>query len=129
MICPSVGCSPRRSPSATSRATAVGECRPLRVAVVGAGPAGMNAAGHLLRSPGGNYIDRRLVQLTDMPVEVDMLERLPTPWGLVRGAVAPDHPEKKLVTHVFEAIAARPRFRFFGNVEIGRDVRPPETAH
>ena len=106
----------------------MGECRPLRVAVVGAGPAGMYAAGHLLGSPGGTYIDGRLVQLTDMPVEVDMLERLPTPWGLVRGAVAPDHPEKKLVTRVFEAIAARPGFRFFGNVEIGRDVRPAELA-
>jgi hypothetical protein len=106
----------------------VGERRPLRVAVVGAGPAGMYAAGHLLGSPGGTYIDGRLVQLTDMPVEVDMLERLPTPWGLVRGAVAPDHPEKKLVTRVFEAIAARPGFRFFGNVEIGRDIRPAELA-
>src|SRR5436309_8844914 len=82
--------------------------RPLRVAIVGSGPAGFYAAGQLL---GGEF-----------PVEVDMIERLPTPWGLVRLGVAPDHPNIKAVSRVFEKIAARPGFRFLGNVEIGRDL-------
>ena len=82
--------------------------RPLRVAVVGSGPAGFYAAGRLLGS--------------DPPAEVDMLERLPTPWGLVRLGVAPDHPKIKSVSRAFEKIAARPGFRFLGNVEIGRDL-------
>jgi ferredoxin--NADP+ reductase len=58
----------------------------------------------------------------DVPVEVDMLERLPTPWGLVRLGVAPDHPKLKSVSRAFERIAAKPGFRFFGNVEVGRDL-------
>jgi ferredoxin--NADP+ reductase len=81
---------------------------PLRVAIVGSGPAGFYAAGHLLAS--------------DVPVAVDMIERLPTPWGLVRLGVAPDHPNIKVVSKVFEKIAARPGFRFLGNVEVGRDL-------
>jgi ferredoxin/flavodoxin---NADP+ reductase len=81
---------------------------PLRVAVVGSGPAGFYAAGALLAA--------------DLPVEVDMIERLPTPWGLVRLGVAPDHPNIKAVSRAFEKIAAQPEFRFFGNVELGRDV-------
>src|SRR5262245_43815531 len=55
-----------------------------------------------------------------------MLERLPTPWGLVRLGVAPDHPNIKAVSRAFEKIAARPGFRFFGNVEVGRDVSHDE---
>jgi ferredoxin/flavodoxin---NADP+ reductase len=82
--------------------------RPLRVAVVGSGPAGFYAAGHLLSS--------------DVPVEVDMIERLPTPWGLVRLGVAPDHPNIKAVSRVYEKIATQPGFRFLGNVEVGRDL-------
>jgi ferredoxin--NADP+ reductase len=82
--------------------------RPIRVAIVGSGPAGFYAAGQLL---GG-----------ETPIEVDMIERLPTPWGLVRLGVAPDHPNIKAVSRVFEKIAARPGFRFLGNVEIGRDL-------
>jgi ferredoxin/flavodoxin---NADP+ reductase len=58
----------------------------------------------------------------DVPVEVDMIERLPTPWGLVRLGVAPDHPKLKTVSRAFERIAAKPGFRFFGNVEVGRDL-------
>jgi ferredoxin--NADP+ reductase len=81
---------------------------PLRVAVVGSGPAGFYAAGHLLDS--------------DLPVEVDMIERLPTPWGLVRLGVAPDHPKIKAVSRAFERIAAKPGFRFLGNVNVGRDL-------
>src|SRR5262245_28110437 len=88
--------------------------RPLRVAVVGSGPAGFYAAGHLLAS--------------DAAVEVAVLERLPTPWGLVRLGVAPDHPHIKAVSRVFEKIADRPGFRFFGNVYVGRDVGHEELA-
>ena len=86
---------------------------PLRVAVVGSGPAAFYAAGHLLAS-------------TDPPAEVDMIERLPTPWGLVRLGVAPDHPNLKTVSRAFERIAERPGFRFFGNVEVGEDVSHAE---
>ncbi len=86
---------------------------PVRIAVVGAGPAGFYAAGHLLKDSAGR-------------VEVDMLERLPTPWGLVRSGVAPDHPKIKSVTRVYEKTAAHPRFRYFGNVELGRHVSREE---
>jgi ferredoxin--NADP+ reductase len=85
---------------------------PLRVAIVGSGPSGFYAAGHLLSAKGR----------PDLVVEVDMFDRLPTPWGLVRGGVAPDHPNIKAVSRVFEKTAARPGFRFFGNVAMGRDL-------
>ena len=85
---------------------------PFRVAVVGSGPAAFYAAGHLLDAGAG--------------AEVDMLERLPTPWGLVRLGVAPDHPNIKAVSRAFEKIALKPGFRFLGNVEVGRDVTPSE---
>jgi ferredoxin--NADP+ reductase len=78
------------------------------VAVVGSGPAGFYAAASLFAA--------------DVDVSVDMIERLPTPWGLVRLGVAPDHPEIKAVSRVFEKIAREPGFRFFGNVDVGRDV-------
>ena len=55
-------------------------------------------------------------------IEVDLIERLPTPWGLVRFGVAPDHPKIKAVSRAFERIAGRPGFRFLGNVEVGRDL-------
>ncbi len=86
---------------------------PIRIAVIGSGPAGFYTAGHLLK---------------DGPetLEVDMIERLPTPWGLVRSGVAPDHPKIKSVTRIYEKTAAHPRFRFFGNVELGRDVSRTE---
>src|SRR5262245_34593939 len=87
----------------------------LRVAVVGSGPAGFYAAAHLLASE-------------EPAVEVDMIERLPTPWGLVRLGVAPDHPNIKSVSRAFERIAARPGFRLLGNVEVGRDVTHEELA-
>ena len=80
----------------------------LRVAVVGSGPAGFYAAGALLEA--------------DVPVEVDMIERLPTPWGLVRLGVAPDHPKLKTVSRAYEKIAVKPGFRFFGNVAVGHDL-------
>jgi ferredoxin--NADP+ reductase len=82
---------------------------PLRVAVVGSGPSGFYAADHLFKQ-------------ADLTVKVDLFERLPTPYGLVRGGVAPDHPKIKSVTRTYEKIAARTGFRFLGNVEIGRDL-------
>jgi ferredoxin--NADP+ reductase len=86
----------------------------LRVAIVGSGPAGFYAAGALLDA--------------DLPVEVDMIDRLPTPWGLVRFGVAPDHPKLKTVSRAFERIAEKPGFRFLGNVEVGRDLQPDDLA-
>jgi ferredoxin--NADP+ reductase len=83
--------------------------QPLRVAIIGAGPAGFYAA-------------ERLFKETEMVVEVDMYDRLPTPFGLVRNGVAPDHQKIKSVTAAFDRIAGNPRFRFFGNVELGRDL-------
>ena len=80
--------------------------RPLRAAVVGSGPAGFYAAAALLASE-------------DPRVEVDMIERLPTPWGLVRLGVAPDHPNLKAVSRAYERIAKQPGFRFLGNVQVG----------
>lgn len=82
---------------------------PLRVAIVGAGPTGFYTAEWLQKEYGSN-------------VQVDMLDRLPTPYGLVRGGVAPDHQKIKSVTAIYDKIAGHPNFRYFGNVEYGRDV-------
>ena len=90
---------------------------PIRVAVIGSGPAGFYAAGHLLKDGAGGH---------SINFEVDMLERLPTPWGLVRSGVAPDHPKIKSVTRIYEKTAAHPRFRFFGNVCFGEHVSREE---
>lgn len=89
---------------------------PLRVAIIGAGPSGFYAAGHLLKNKSH----------PDLAVEVDLFDRLPTPFGLVRAGVAPDHPKIKSVTRVYDKTAADPRFRFFGGVEIGRDLSRAE---
>jgi ferredoxin--NADP+ reductase len=83
------------------------------VAIVGSGPAGAYAAGHLFKG-------------ADATVEVDLFDRLPTPWGLVRAGVAPDHPKIKSVIRVYEKTAANPGFRFYGNVEVGTDVTHAE---
>src|SRR5256885_15158791 len=88
--------------------------RQLRVAIVGAGPAGFYAAGCLLDG--------------QQPVGVDLFDRLPTPFGLVRAGVAPDHPKIKSVIRVYEKTAARNGFRFFGNVEVGNHVGATELA-
>jgi ferredoxin/flavodoxin---NADP+ reductase len=85
----------------------------LRVAVVGSGPAGFYAADALLKSE-------------DPAVAVDVIDRLPTPWGLVRLGVAPDHENIKAVSRAFEKTAAKPGFRFFGNVEVGSTVSHDE---
>ena len=88
---------------------------PLRVAIVGSGPAGFYAAGQLLSS-------------SDPVVAVDVFDRLMTPWGLVRFGVAPDHPKIKSVTRVFERTARMPGFAFHGNVEVGTDVTHEQLA-
>jgi NADPH-dependent glutamate synthase beta subunit-like oxidoreductase len=78
------------------------------VAIVGSGPSAFFAAQNLLRSDSG--------------LKVDMYERLPVPFGLVRFGVAPDHQKIKAVTRVFDEVASSERFRFFGNLEVGRDI-------
>jgi ferredoxin/flavodoxin---NADP+ reductase len=85
------------------------ETSPLRVAIIGAGPAGFYAAGQLLTN-------------ADPEFAVDLYDRLPTPYGLVRSGVAPDHPKIKSVTRAYDKTSAHERFRFFGHVELGRDL-------
>ncbi len=96
--------------------------RPHYVAIVGAGPSGYFAAASLLR-----FADES-VAAGGADVHIDMLEMLPTPWGLVRSGVAPDHPKIKSVSRTFEKTAADPRFRFFGNIAVGRDVSADDLA-
>lgn len=80
-----------------------------RIAIIGSGPSAFYAA-------------QALFKQDSWPLRVDMFERLPTPYGLVRGGVAPDHQKIKSVIKIYERIASNERFRFFGNVEFGRDV-------
>src|SRR3989338_1005315 len=84
--------------------------QPLRVAILGSGPTAFYAAEHLFKQVG-------------LAVQVDMFDKIPTPFGLVRGGVAPDHPKIKTVTKVYTQIAANPRFRFYGNVEFGQHLK------
>ncbi len=86
--------------------------RPLRVAVIGSGPSGFYAVERL--------------QKDGPPLELDLFDRLPTPYGLVRGGVAPDHPKIKSVTRVYDKLASHASFRFLGNVTIGSDLRHEE---
>lgn len=86
------------------------DANPLRVAIVGSGPTGFYTAEHLFKQ-------------TDIVVEVDMFDRLPTPFGLVRGGVAPDHQKIKSVTKAYDRIAKNPRFRYYGYVEYGSDLK------
>ncbi|MCB9134254.1 MAG: FAD-dependent oxidoreductase [Anaerolineales bacterium] len=83
---------------------------PLRVAIIGSGPSAFYAADSLLKR-------------ANLAVEVDMYDRLPTPFGLVRGGVAPDHQKIKSVTKAYDRTAADPHFRFYGNVEYGTDIK------
>lgn len=87
----------------------------LAAAVIGSGPAGFYTAAALLAVP-------------DRNVRVDMFERLPTPWGLVRAGVAPDHPKIKSIAALFARTATHQRFRFFGNVEVGTHVGRAELV-
>ena len=82
-----------------------------KVAIVGAGPAGYFAA-----------LALNNLQSDELQFSIDMIERLPTPWGLVRSGVAPDHPKIKTVAKVFEKVANEQNFRLFANVELGTDV-------
>src|SRR5438874_8136425 len=84
---------------------------PIRVAVVGAGPAGFYACEDLLKQE---------------HFEVDLYDALPTPFGLVRAGVAPDHPKIKSVTRMYEKTAQHPEFRFFGGVQVGEDISRDE---
>lgn len=88
-----------------------------KVAIIGAGPAGYFAAQALHN-----------LQNDERTFSIDMIERLPTPWGLVRSGVAPDHPKIKTVSKVFEKIAAESNFRLFANVEIGTDITVAQLA-
>ena len=82
-----------------------------KIAIVGAGPAGYFTAQAFQNA-----------QDEDLTFAIDMIERLPTPWGLVRSGVAPDHPKIKTVSKVFEKIAKEGKFRLFANVELGKDI-------
>ena len=82
---------------------------PLRVAVIGAGPAGFYTVGNLQRQ-------------TDLTVEMDMFDALPSPFGLVRTGVAPDHQKYKTVIRVYQKMARCPNYRFYGCVEYGRQI-------
>ncbi|OBG85807.1 NADP oxidoreductase [Mycobacterium sp. E802] len=94
--------------------------RPYHVAIVGSGPSGFFAAASLLKFADSPDSER--------DVRVDMLEMLPTPWGLVRSGVAPDHPKIKSISAQFDKTAADPRFRFFGNIKVGEHVSAAELA-
>ncbi|MGQ9547635.1 MAG: FAD-dependent oxidoreductase [Roseiflexus sp.] len=85
------------------------EGRPVRVAIIGAGPAGFYAAEALLKQ-------------SNIVVLIDMFNRFPTPYGLVREGVAPDHQSIKSVTRIYDRIASDPRVRYFGNVTFGTDI-------
>jgi ferredoxin/flavodoxin---NADP+ reductase len=97
--------------------TALGSSdRPLRVAIIGSGPSGFYATEALFKG--------------DLNTTVDLYDRLPIPFGLVRGGVAPDHPKIKKVAMAFNRIADNPNFSFFGNVTVGRDIMVDELrAH
>jgi ferredoxin--NADP+ reductase len=82
--------------------------RTLRVAVIGAGPAGIYATDTLMKS--------------GTPCTVDVFDRLPAPFGLIRYGVAPDHPRIKQIVHALRRVLDRPGVRLFGNVAYGRDV-------
>jgi len=82
-----------------------------KIVIIGAGPAGYFTAQAFQKA-----------QRDDLSFAIDMIERLPTPWGLVRSGVAPDHPKIKTVSKVFEKIAKEPNFRLFANVELGKDI-------
>ena len=89
--------------------------RPLRVAIIGSGPAGF-------------YTAEALFKQKDLASTIDLFNRFPTPYGLVRDGVAPDHQEIKAVTRIYDRLLADPRLRFFGNVTFGVDVTHDELT-
>jgi ferredoxin/flavodoxin---NADP+ reductase len=109
--------APRSGSTAPRSGSTAPRPEPLRVAIVGSGPAACYAADELLSTRG-------------LDVEVHMFERLPTPWGLVRSGVAPDHPDTKAVSRLFQRTAAQRHFTFHLNVEVGAHVSHAELmAH
>jgi len=89
------------------------EGRPLRVAIIGSGPSGFYAADALTKAA--------------VTVQIDFFDRLPTPYGLVRGGVAPDHQQMKSLANYYERIIVKnPNLSFFGNVKVGRDIHVKE---
>lgn len=100
-------------PPALERSADRPQDRLIQIAIVGAGPAGFYTAAALLAQSGGS---------AGPALRIDILDRLPTPYGLVRFGVAPDHPKIKEVVRVFERVALDPRVRFLGNIELGRDL-------
>lgn len=82
--------------------------RPLHVCIVGSGPAGFYTADKLLKAHEG--------------ARIDIIDRLPTPYGLVRSGVAPDHPETKIAINQFSRVAQHERCAFYGNVKLGSDL-------
>ena len=88
------------------------EKNPLRIAIVGSGPSGFYAAESLIKS--------------DIDIKVDMLERLPSPYGLVRSGVAPDHPKLKQAILLYDKIAQSPEFNLIANVTVGKDISVDE---
>src|SRR5438874_13684364 len=91
--------------------------RPVRIAIMGSGPSGLYAA-------------EALTTQQEVPVRVDVFDRLPTPYDLVRYGVAPDHQHIKAATATLHRILAHPHVRFLGNVEYGRDLTPDDlTRH
>src|ERR1700741_411148 len=120
MCSPCCDAQPFLSPLRAARHQQEGSrMRPYHVAIVGSGPSGFFAAASLLKAADASE---------DVDVAVDMLEMLPTPWGLVRSGVAPDHPKIKSISKQFEKIAEDPRFRFFGNVVVGEHIESGELA-
>jgi ferredoxin--NADP+ reductase len=98
----------------------VGELpNPLRIAIIGSGPSGFYTADTLLKQ----------AESRGLSLEIDLIERLPTPFGLVRGGVAPDHQKIKSVTRAFDRIAADPRLRFLGHVTVGQDISHAELLN
>src|SRR3546814_11178840 len=84
----------------------------INVAIIGSGPSGFYTADALLKS--------------EADVRIDIIERLPTPFGLIRGGVAPDHKTTKRVSRIYEKTALSDGIAYFGNVEVGRALRTDE---
>ncbi|CAM9795659.1 unnamed protein product [Scytosiphon promiscuus] len=106
------------SPPATFQGKDAPSGRPLRVCVVGSGPAGFYVTKYLLKEEAELGCN----------LAIDIVDKLPTPFGLVRFGVAPDHPEVKAVQNDFDQVASDPRVSFFGNVCFGRDISVEELS-
>ena len=102
------------SPVGRTLSTVIHTSSPIRICIVGSGPAGF-------------YLTQNLLKLTQShPATIDIIEKAPVPFGLVRYGVAPDHPEVKNVIHTFTKIAENEHVRFIGNVHVGNTIRLQE---